>query len=60
MTKTTAKNSSIIKKKRKPLTREERLAKAARKILSSKKEAEKFLVEIGFLDNNGNVAEIYQ
>lgn len=44
----------------KPLTREERRAKLIKKITSSKEEAKKFLIEVGYLDIDGNVAEIYR
>lgn len=60
MTTTTAKKNSPMRKTRLPLTREERRAKLIKKITSSKEEAKKFLIEVGYLDIDGNVAEIYR
>lgn len=59
-TKAREKNTKIASEPRRLLTREERRAKVVKKITSSKEEAKKFLTEIGFLDKEGNVAEVYR
>lgn len=55
----TEEKKTCSEKARRPLTREERLEKARKKILSSKEEARKFLIEVGILDENGKPSEIY-
>lgn len=60
MTTTSVKDTDIVKKKRKPLTREERRDILIKKITSSKEEARKFLIRAGILDQDGNLAEIYR
>lgn len=57
---TREKKTKTASEPRRPLTREERRAKLIKKITSSKEEARKFLTDMGFLDKDGNVAEVYR